>query len=157
MRLIGPPVTQLPLGGLRYRYAYLSRLPVGYNPKPIGILIMRPKRTNGTENEGSLTTLLGGLQEWFDEFHAGTHRRTTAEGTAGEEKVVPGAFDRQGAADYLCVSVATVDQLRKSGRLKGFREGRKRLFRKAALDRYMAEEERRESDDGLNRKSPERP
>jgi hypothetical protein len=49
------------------------------------------------------------------------------------ERTHDGLYDRDGAATFLCCSVSTIDNLRKSGKLKALEGTGKPLFEREAL------------------------
>ena len=50
-----------------------------------------------------------------------------------------GAFDRKNSAHYLNISTRLLDDLAAAEKIRRIKIGRKSLFRKVDLDRYLAE------------------
>jgi excisionase family DNA binding protein len=59
---------------------------------------------------------------------------TTAH-TAAKE---PAVLDRPGAAEYLSIGLAYLAELTASGEIPSLKLGRRRLYRREDLDRYLA-------------------
>ena len=73
------------------------------------------------------------------QIRAGNTRPLSSGTTSSGAALMPGAFDRRGAAAYLSISTRLLDDLAAAGAIKRLKCGRKSLFRKIDLDWYLAE------------------
>ena len=54
-----------------------------------------------------------------------------------EQTQSPGALSRKAAAEYLGISIRTLDSLASAGKLQRLKIGRKTIFRVSALEGYL--------------------